>query len=298
MRPNAERRFRAMGTDCHVVAVGPRCDDHVDLAIARIEELESRWSRFIEDSEVSKLNRADGTTVAVSRDTYRLVTTAIGAWRLTGGLFDPTLGKRLAALGYDTSFETIESSPNDMYAAASRGCADIVCDAEALTVRIPVGTGFDAGGIGKGLAADIVTGELVDDGSWGAMVNLGGDLRVRGLSPEGDEWVVTIREPAISDDTLATAHLNDGGLATSTTSKRRWRGPRGMRHHVLDPQTGQPTATDVVLSSVVAGEAWWAEAAATALLVASPDTRPACAGLQVTADGRCRRIGGFERYES
>ena len=298
MRPNAEQRFRAMGTDCHVVAVGPRCDEHVDRAIARIEELELRWSRFIDDSEVSKLNRADGSTVEVSLDTYRLVTTAIGAWRLTGGLFDPTLGKRLADLGYETSFETIESSPNNVDAAVSRGCADIVFDAEALTVRTPVGMGFDAGGIGKGLAADIVTGELVDDGSWGAMVNLGGDLRVRGLSPEGDEWVVSVREPAISDDTLATAHLNDGALATSTTSKRRWRGPSGMRHHVLDPQTGQPTETDVVLSSVVGGEAWWAEAAATALLVASPDNRPACAGLQITADGTCRRIGGFERYEA
>jgi thiamine biosynthesis lipoprotein len=142
----------------------------------------------------------------------------------------------------------------------------------------------------------MVTAEMQAGGAWGAMVNLGGDLRVRGLAPEGDEWVVSIAEPCVSDQQLAQVTLRDGALATSTTRKRRWAGATSDCHHVLDPSRGESTAEDVWLASVIAGEGWWAEAAATAQLV-SPDRAPECAALRVLSTGRCDRVGGFERYE-
>ena len=90
-RSSLERRFRAMGSDVHVVVVGGSVDT-LDRAVERIEQLESRWSRFRADSEVTMLNNDAGRAVAVSPDTRRLlVDRSIEAWRLTGGSFDPTL---------------------------------------------------------------------------------------------------------------------------------------------------------------------------------------------------------------
>src|SRR3954464_4275841 len=104
-----ERRFRAMGSDAHVVVVGPRhLAEHAEL---RIADLERRWSRFDARSEVSALNRHAGDPVVVSPETLELVERALDAWRLTGGRFDPTVLGALLRAGYDRSFDELEAAP-------------------------------------------------------------------------------------------------------------------------------------------------------------------------------------------
>src|SRR5689334_23292135 len=99
----AERRFRAMGSDGHILIVGP--ERLADRAQARIIELERRWSRFDEHSEVSALNRHAGVPVVVSSETVELVERALDAWRLTHGWFDPTVLGDLVRAGYDRTFD-------------------------------------------------------------------------------------------------------------------------------------------------------------------------------------------------
>src|SRR5690242_19779977 len=81
-------RFRAMGSDAHVVVIDAPASS-LEYAKARIDELEQRWSRFITTSEVCELRRRAGEWVAVSDDTVRLVEVAVEGWRLSGGGFDP-----------------------------------------------------------------------------------------------------------------------------------------------------------------------------------------------------------------
>src|SRR5689334_16393053 len=93
----SELRFRAMGTDVHLSALG---DPGLLVdARARIEDLERRWSRFLVDSELSRLNRAAGRPVAVDDETFSLVALAVHAWRETGGRFDPTVLDAVCAEG-------------------------------------------------------------------------------------------------------------------------------------------------------------------------------------------------------
>jgi thiamine biosynthesis lipoprotein len=243
-----------MGTWAHVVAVdgspGALCQ-----ARARIEQLEARWSRFRPDSEVSRLNRAGGRPVLVSADTAALVGRAVAGWRGTGGRFDPMVLGPLLDAGYDRCF---------------RG---------GRVVGLPAGAGFDPGGIGKGLAADLVVAELLAGGARGACVNLGGDLRAEGAGP----WVVDVADPF--DDgapPIARLAVDAGGVATSSRLRRAWTGEDGTaRHHVIDPTTGKPADTGVAAVTVVTGDAWRAEVLAKAALLAGlPDA------LHVLADGR------------
>src|SRR4051812_37583737 len=120
-----ELRFRAMGSDAHVVLVaqpdgiladdmladGMLADGMLELARARIGELERRWSRFIESSEVCELRRRAGEWVEVSDDTVRLVELAIEGWRVSGGAFDPLLLDDVERAGYDRSFESLVHDP-------------------------------------------------------------------------------------------------------------------------------------------------------------------------------------------
>src|SRR5437763_10736461 len=238
----AERRFRAMGSDAHVIVTGPTAEPLAAAAVARLDELERRWSRFIPTSEISRMNEAGGAPVDVSLDTALLVRTAIDAFWLSGCSFDPTVLGDVLRAGYDRPFDSLVGVAG--VSALRRGCADIHVD--GTTVRLPAGTGFDPGGIGKGLAADLVVGEVLAAGADGACVNLGGDLRVQGLSPSGGAWTVAVEHPALTAP-LAMLSLAGGAVATSTTLRRRWAVVGVARHHLIDPTTGQPSKSDLVL---------------------------------------------------
>src|SRR3979411_1511097 len=114
-------RFRAMGTDIHLLVNGPA--PLLDIAQRRIEGLERRWSRFIETSEISQLNAADGWPCLVSRDTVTLICRAIEGWRLTHAPFAPTVLGDVIRAGYDRSFDLIDEADNDDgLSTLIRGC--------------------------------------------------------------------------------------------------------------------------------------------------------------------------------
>jgi len=259
-------RFRAMGSDAHVVVVGGRAG-LVDDVRRRIVDLERRWSRFLVDSEVSALNSCAGAAVEVSAETRLLIARAVEAWRLTGGAFDPTVLGSLERAGYSRSFE-LGPLAVDTPRRALVGCTDITIDATA--VRLPPGTGFDAGGIGKGLAADLVVEETLAAGAAGVCVNLGGDVRVAGQPPAGTTWTFAIEHPWARTP-LVRLGLGGGAVATSTTLRRTWDLGGQRYHHLIDPATGVPAATDLTSATVVTGQAWAAEVLAKAVLMRGRD---------------------------
>lgn len=255
-----------MGSDVSVIVVGDPA--RADAAIDRLTDLEARWSRFREDSEVSRINRAAGQPVAVSPETVFLVRRAIDAWRLSAGFVDCTELHQVVAAGYDRSFELL---PRDRPAPAASahplqldGPADV--EVTGGSVTIPATAGFDPGGIGKGLAADLVSAELLHDGADGVCVNVGGDLRVRGVGPDGAGWTIAIDHPH-RNEPLALVGLTHGAVATSTTLCRSWRIAGRRAHHLIDPRTGRPSDSGVELASVIAAEGWQAEALAKAVLI-------------------------------
>jgi FAD:protein FMN transferase len=293
-----ERRFRAMGSDAHLVVVGG-ADHLLDDAQRRVEELEQRWSRFIDSSEICELNRRAGDDVMVSVETALLVERAIEAWRLTGGGFDPTVLGAVLRAGYDVSFDEMAEDKPATSSSLIVGCTDI--HVEGRMVRLPTGTGFDPGGIGKGLAADIVIGELLSAGVAGACVNLGGDLRVAGSNPSGNAWTIAIEHPSM-DEAIALIGLHSGAVATSTTLRRRWSVDGQTRHHLIDPVTGEPSESDLELTTVIAAEAWMAEVLAKAVLLRGSarafdiiDDHHVQA-LTIDAAGAIRTTSGFQRF--
>ena len=253
-----------MGSRAHVIVVGgPR--GLADAAAARIERLENLWSRFRAGSDTSRINLAAGEPVSVAAETVELVERAVEGWRLTAGAYDPTLLGPVIRAGYDRTFDLIPARAHAGRSDARPACAGI--ETGPGRVRLPAGSGFDPGGIGKGLAADIVSAELLAAGARGACVNLGGDLRVAGEGPDGGTWTVAVEHPGAAAP-IALLGLAGGAVATSTTLRRRWLVDGEQRHHLIDPRTGAPSATGVDLAAVVAGRAWLAEVLAKAVLLA------------------------------
>lgn len=300
-----ETRFRAMGTDVHAVLVGGE-PSHVDTVRARIAELEVRWSRFLPDSDIGRLNGAAGRPVPVSGDTVVLLDAILTGYAMTEGLFDPSIHDALVAAGYARSYEELVGTVPAVAAGAaaapgrSPGLGTLELDPEARTARLHRGVRVDPGAIGKGLAADLVVTALLADGVSGASISLGGDLRVCGEAPDPAGWGIEVEGP--SGDTIGLIGLGDGAVATSTTARRRWVTTAGEQHHVIDPRTGSPAASDLASVTVVAGRAWLAEVLATAVLVAGSEQAPTILGdgrgsaLLVDRHGKVSLVGRMEDH--
>jgi thiamine biosynthesis lipoprotein len=284
-----QTRFRAMATDVHLVIVGGD-QDLVDHGVGMVQRLEGAWSRFLDTSEVTALNHADGYPVIVSPETIELVAHSVTAWRLTHGRFDPTVGAALITHGYDTDFSHVAARVNaPAPTTPAPGPTGIEIDPILHAVTVPAGVVFDPGGIAKGMAADLTAAALLTAGAHGALVNLGGDLRATGRPPSTDGWVVTVPDPLNPDRELLRLAIAEGAVATSSRLQRRWQLTTGDAHHLIDPATGRPADTDVIAATVVAEDAWWAEALTKTLFLTGPDAIPTLRnahGVVVTANGR------------
>ncbi len=267
----AELKFLAMASAVQVILVDP-AEGAEDYARRRLEELERRWSRFLPESDISRLNTAPEAFMVVSSDTIVLLNAMKHAWRLTEGRYDPSMLSAINAAGYSKSIDG-SNRTSRMARRPSLGhtIGDVTIDAATSAVIVPAGLGLDPGGIGKGLAADMVVTELLDAGTGGALVGVGGDLAAAGMPPTAEGWYVAVKHPLDASRELMTLALDVGGVATSSTLTRTWVQNGRRRHHVIDPLTRACATTDLAAVTVVAGAGWEAEAHATAALLSGSD---------------------------
>ncbi len=271
-----ECRARAMGSTAHVV-VGDAPPGVTEWALEEIERLENCWSRFRSGSELARLNASAGRWLDVSPPMLLALTCAVDLHLATRGLFDPTILESLERAGYDRSFESVDrdaapaGAPGAPVTAPGYGRVDI--DVDAARVRVPAGVRIDLGGLGKGLAADLVSRGLVDRGARTALVSLGGDMRARGESPDG-AWPIPVEHP-LDDTRVAFVHpLADAALVSSTRRIRAWRRADQEFHHIIDPRTGDSARVPIVAVVAAARDAWWAEGIAKAVMIAGAAEGP------------------------
>jgi len=252
-----------MGSTATVI-VGDAEPELVDWAMRELERLEQSWSRFRPDSDLSLLNGSQNEWVAVPPLLVLALERAAQLWDATQGAFDPTILPALEAVGYDRSFDAMtKDDPAPPARGAVPGFDHVDLDAAAHRARLR-GVRLDLGGIGKGLAADLIAEGLVDRGARSALVSLGGDMRVAGDAPEGG-WMIPVERP--DGSTWFTHPLACGALVQSTCSLRAWTRGGHRVHHIIDPRTTAPALTDVDTAVVAGAEAWWAEGFAKAAII-------------------------------
>jgi thiamine biosynthesis lipoprotein len=235
----ASAAFRALGTTAEVlVADRARLDHAVELLHEELDAVDEACSRFRADSEISRLHDAAGRQVRIGPLLTEALSAALRAARLTGGLVDPTVGAAVRALGYDRDFAAVTDGPLGA-AVPAPGWHRVLFDPARALVVVPRGVHLDLGATAKALAADRAARRIHAETGCGTLVNLGGDIRVEGPAPEGG-WQIAVGDDHADAVTRpdTTVALSGGGLATSGTTRRRWR--RGGRavHHIVDPRTG------------------------------------------------------------
>ena len=244
-----------MGTSFFCVLVG--ADEEIcDAVYALANDLESKWSRFIPDSELMRLNDNPDEMHRVSDATLRLVSEMKLGFELTQGLFSANVLGDLIKLGFAQSRTNPKNVTKwNVESKTSADLSDVEVDLNLNSVLVPRGVALDAGGIGKGLAADLMSDYAMQLGAMGAAVFAGGDVAVKGMAIDAAGWKVNISDPRDANFFIDAVSFSRGGLATS--SPMGWK--IGSAHHIIDPRTHKSSDSDVLQATVVAQNASQAE---------------------------------------
>jgi thiamine biosynthesis lipoprotein len=295
-------RFDCFGSTCGAFVIGHgregSAEEAVALVRARLQDWHVRFSRFLPDSELSRLNADPREEVPVEALMLQLAHSVRLAATITGGLVDCTMVDQIEAAGYADDLgeplplaRALALAPPRKPAAPDPTAAwrRLHVNRARRTVLRPYGLSLDSGGIAKGLFADVLAARLADHASFA--INCGGDLAIGGS--ERIARAVEVESP-FDASVLHTFALSGGGVATSGIGRRSWL-DRGARpaHHLLDPATGKPAFTGIVQVTALAPSALLAEIHAKAAILSGP--RHAAGwlphgGLIVHEDGSHRLI--------
>jgi thiamine biosynthesis lipoprotein len=244
-----------MGVRCEVSVIGGNVHTLAEEGLRMVADLEQLWSRFIPSSDICRLNRADGEPVWVDGRTVALIGHMIAAHTATQGAYNPTLLPALIQHGDTRSLIDDKTSTVPALAHAFTDISGIIIRADN-TVTIPAHMTLDAGGLGKGFAADLIADHLISRGAESVCVNLGGDIRVARTPDTTHAWPIHIMSPSDATQSVCTISLAQGAVATSHTAARQRNG-QGITCHIASPN-GSPIP--FVAASVIASTAAWAEA--------------------------------------
>jgi thiamine biosynthesis lipoprotein len=300
-----------------------------EIVERELDGIDRACSRFRGDSDLMRANARGGRPVQVSPLLIEATEVALRAAELTAGDVDPTVGAALELAGYDRDWRLLEhcehsrpgpAADHDDRSPARReaelstqpaglaprviatlraGWQAVELDRERSTLRIPRGVKLDLGATAKAWAADRASRAVSEATGCGVLVSLGGDVSTAGPSPSSG-WKIHVADDHRSspDAPGQTVTICSGGLATSSTTVRRWRHEGGTMHHIIDPSTGVPAQEVWRTVSVAALDCTDANIAATAAIVRGEDAPRWLAGLNlparlVRADGQLLKVGSW-----
>lgn len=260
--------FRAMTTDVRVTSESGDEEKIAGDVAALFYRAERRFSRFREDSELSRLNRSRGPMV-VSAELFAVLSRAQAYTEMTQGIFDAGAGAALIGAGYDRSFapDALDRDERQRLPATQGRFRDVRLDPRTRTVERPAHIHLDLGGMIKGATVDAAAAMLPGAGA----IDAGGDAALVGNRPGAAPWVVEVEHPFDARRIIATLELSDRAVATSAANRRRWRRGAAIAHHLIDPRTQASALSDVVQATVVARRAELADVLAKVAFVLGAD---------------------------
>ncbi len=264
------------GTQYHIHVV--LADDSAILeALAQgieqtLESVDASMSTWRDDSELSRFNQlADQSQwVTVSSELFEVLATAQEVAERSGGAFDVTIGPVVNLWGFGPQGRP-ESPPDEQVLAdqlARTGYRFLELEPERQAIRASMKQYLDLSGIAKGYGADAVARYLESEGVDRYLVEIGGEVRVRGRKPDGSAWRLAVEQPEPGARHVnRVVAMDRGGMATSGDYRNYYESDGRRFSHTIDPMTGQPVSHRLASVTVIARSAMLADAWATAFTV-------------------------------
>lgn len=260
-----QQDFFSMDTYMSISVYGKNAKDAADACISEIQRLDQLLDKNDSESDIYRLNHAQGAAISLNSETWELLSLAYTYAQQTGGTFDPTINAISELWGIGSDQERVPSAEELSNALKQVGYRKLLLsDGKA---QLTDGATIDLGGIAKGYAADRAITILKQYGIERAVLSLGGNVYVLGNAQNGQPWKVGIQDPDHSQEIVATLSLSNCSAVTSGDYERYFE-QNGVRyHHLLDPQTGYPSDQGIRSVTVLCESSTQADAYSTALFV-------------------------------
>ena len=262
-----------LSTYCTITIHGS--DDYtlLDQAFELLEELEALLSMTIADSDIYRINHANGMPALVDSRTAEVILAGIEFGELSDGLFDITIG-RLSHLWDFGNTQQIPDEAEIIEALETVNFRQVILDGNTVRLENP-SAWIDLGAIAKGYIANELADFLIAHGVTSAFINLGGDITTIGNRQDGSPWRIAVRNPfGDADDWIGVMEVTNSSVAGSGTYERTFEYDGVHYHHILNPTTGMPTKSDIISATVVADRGMTAEGLSTiAILAGSNDVK-------------------------
>ena len=227
------------------------------------EKYDTMFSTTNTDSELYKLNHANGQPFTVSSETANLIQEGIHYSELSGGAFDLTIEPVSALWDFKADKPTVPSSDAIAQAVSHVDYTKVDIQDNTVTLEDPE-AGIDLGAIAKGYIADQVKTYLKKQGIKHAIINLGGNVDVIGTKPDGSKYNIGIQKPFDeSGEAITSVQLKDQTVVTSGIYERYFKKNGKLYHHILDPRTGYPCENNLYSVSIITDSSTKADALST-----------------------------------
>ena len=246
--------FTSMASTITMRVVDPTDGAPQAIAEARriVEDVAAACTRFDPTSPLMRANAAPDAWHIVPGVCADAIAAAHAAYVATDGRFDPRVLTQLQRDGYVTSRDFTDVPVVDKHPVPAPVIERAPWEPGFDGRRVRIGAEpIDLGGIGKGLAVRWAAEALRDAGA-GILVDAGGDLVTRGVSPDDGPWLIGVENPwEATGDPLVVIDATDAAVATSSIRLRSWQQAGRVRHHLIDPRTGEPGGAGLVSVTVI-----------------------------------------------
>ena len=259
-----------MGTTYHIAVVADQLppDDLAQRIEQQLGKVDNSMSTYKEHSELSQFNRMQvGQQLQISEEFAEVLRISRDVWERSNGAFDPTVGPlvNLWGFGPQATEDSIPSAEAVASALKNSGFQYVILNGLMLSKEQPVQ--LDLSAVAKGYAVDLVANLLEMLALPDYLVEVGGEIRVSGLNPQGEAWRVAVEQPQLLSSVDRVINLSDSAIATSG-DYRNYFERDGVRYsHTIDPKTGMPIVHHLASTTVLASTCAEADAWATAFLV-------------------------------
>ena len=231
------------------------------------EEFENKISRTKPDSEISKINSANGEPVEVSDTTLELIQLGITYGNLTNGAFDITIAPVSSLWDFKSNTPSIPDSSEITQNLLHVNYQNIVINGNTVTL-LDKDAAIDLGGIAKGYMAEQLKTFLTSKGIKSALINLGGNILTIGSKPDGSAFQIGIQRPFDQQNSSITSVQSiDSSVVTSGVYERYFKIDEQLYHHILNPDTGMPCANNLLSVTILSPDSTAGDALSTSCFI-------------------------------
>lgn len=255
----------AMDTIMSLTAYGEGADAALASVTGAIENLESAVSVTDENSDIYKLNASSSAPIEVADDTAEIISRTLDICASTNGALDITIYPVMQEWGF-TNYEYKVPSYNVLqdllrYVDYNKVTVD------GNTVTLENGVAIDLGSVTKGYTGDMAAEILEDAGIESAVLSLGGNVRLIGSKPNGEDWKVGVQHPLDDSVYMAILEVSDKSVITSGGYNRYFEEDGQTYWHIINPYTGYPANSGVISATIIGEDGLMCDALSTATFV-------------------------------